>query len=244
MKGRENWEIPIAFACVLLGIMMTLQFRTQKREGFPLYNQRTDLIKMVNELERQRNKLETDLAEKKKKLEEFEQAAGKDMSTVKAMQDQLETARMEAGILPMKGPGLIVEIADSPKSPSPKEDPYYFIVHDVDLDTLVNELWAAGAEAIAVNDQRIVTTTSIRCVGPTVLVNAVRLASPYKIKVLGPTKDMEGGLRTPGGYMDYMAPAMQRGVTVRINRYEEIEMPEFKGSLIFRYAKPLKKELP
>jgi uncharacterized protein YlxW (UPF0749 family) len=227
---------------VLLGVMMTVQFRTQKKEGFPFYNQRTDLIKMVNALERQRNQLETDLAEKKKKLEEFEQAAGKDQGLMKAMQDQLEVARTEAGLIPLKGPGIVIELADSPKSPTPKDDPYYFIVHDADLDTLVNELWASGAEAVSINEQRIVTTTSIRCVGPTVLINAVRLASPYKVKVVGPSKDLEGALRTPGGFMDYMTPAVQHGVSVRIVRHEELDIPEYKGSLIFRYAKPVKKE--
>jgi len=242
MKRKDNWEISIAFACVLLGVMMTLQFRTQKKEGFPFYNQRTDLIKMVNALERQRNQLETDLAEKKKKLEEFEQAAGKDQGLLKAMQDQLEIARMEAGLIPLKGPGIVIEMADSSRSPTPKDDPYYFIVHDVDIDTLVNELWAAGAEAVSVNEQRIVTTTSIRCVGPTVLINSVRLASPYRIKAIGPSKDMEGALRTPGGFMDYMAPGTQHGVTVRISRYEDMEISEYKGSLIYRYAKSIKKE--
>lgn len=237
MKARGNWEIPIAFACVLLGVMITIQFRTQKREGFPFSNQRTDLIKMVNDLERQRNKLEADLAEKKKQIDEFENAAGKEQDVAKAMKDQLTLARMEAGILPVYGPGLVVEMADSPKSPTPKDDPYYFIVHDVDLDTLVNELWSAGAEAIAINDQRIVTTTSIRCVGPTILVNSVRLASPYKIQAIGPTKDMEGGIRTPGGFMDYMAPATQHGVTVKMSHYQEIEMPGYSGSLVYRYAK-------
>lgn len=240
MKRQKNWEIPIAFACVLLGVMMTLQFKAQKKEGFPFSNQRTDLIKMVNELERQRNKLEMDLAEKKKKLDEFEQAAGKGQDILKTMRDQLELSRMEAGILPVKGPGLIIEIEDSRKSPSPKDDPYYFIVHDVDLDTLVNELWSAGAEAITINDQRIVTSTSIRCVGPTILINSVRIASPYKISAIGPSKDMEGALRTPGGFMDYMAPAIQHGVNVRINRYEEIIVGEYKGSLVFRYAKAIK----
>ncbi|MDQ7822693.1 MAG: DUF881 domain-containing protein [Candidatus Eremiobacteraeota bacterium] len=237
IRSREQWEIPVAFACVVLGIMMALLFRLQKKEGFPLYNQRTDLIKMVNELERQRNKLESDLTDKKKRLEEFESAAGKEEDVLKAMKNQLETARMEAGFLPVKGPGIVVELNDSPKSPSPKDDPFYFIIHDVDLDTLVNELWASGAEAVSINDQRIVTTTAIRCVGPTVLINSVRIAAPYKVAAIGPSKDMEGALRTPGGFMDYMAPAMQHGVTLRINRYETVDVPEFKGSLMLRYAK-------
>jgi len=115
-------------------------------------------------------------------------------------------------------------------------------VHDVDLDTLVNELWSAGAEAISINDQRLVTTTSIRCAGPTILINSVVAASPYKIKVIGPSKEMEGGLRTPGGFMDYMAPAMQHGVSIRIAHNNELEIAGYSGSLVYRYAKPFKKE--
>lgn len=237
-KKKNNWEIPVAIACMLLGIVMTIQFRTQAQAGFPLFSQRNDLVKMVGELEKQRTKLEEELAEKKKALEQFENAAGSSEDVIKAMRSQLEIARMEAGYTDVKGPGVVVEMADSPKRPTPKDDPFYFIVHDVDLATLVNELWASGAEAISINEQRVVATTSIRCVGPTVLVNSVRMAPPYKVTAIGPSKDMEGALRTPGGFIDYMAPAVQQGVNVRIARYEILEVPAFKGSLILRYAKP------
>lgn len=235
---KNQWEIPVAIACMLLGIIMTLQFRTQAQAGFPLFNQRNDLVKMVGELEKQRTKLEEELGEKKKALEEFENAAGSSETVVRAMKNQLETARMEAGYTDIRGPGIVVEMADSSKRPTPKDDPFYFIIHDVDIATLVNELWASGAEAVSINEQRVVATTSIRCVGPTVLVNSVRLASPYRIVAIGPSKDMEGALRTPGGFMDYMAPALQQGVSVRISRYEALDIPAFKGSLILRYAKP------
>ncbi len=237
-KPKNSWQTYIALASMILGIIMTLQFRTQAQAGFPMFSQRSDMIKMVHELEAQRDKMERDLADKKKSLEEFERSAGSSEDVLKAMRNQLEVMRTEAGYTEVAGPGIVVEMADSPKRPSPKDDPFYFIVHDVDLSTLVNELWASGAEAISINDQRIVTTTSIRCVGPTVLINSVRMASPYKVNAIGPAKDMDGALRTPGGFMDYMAPALQQGVKVKISRFDSIEVPSFKGSMIQRYAKP------
>ncbi len=112
-------------------------------------------------------------------------------------------------------------------------------MHDIDIQALVNELWAAGAEAISVNDQRIVGRSSIRCVGPTILVNTNRLASPYVIKAIGPGADIEGGLRMPGGYLDSMSPLIGNGGEVVISRMQEITVPGFQGSLSFRHAKPV-----
>ena len=160
--NKNDWQIFVAVGAMLLGIIMTLQFRAQAQAGFPMFNQRNEMIKMVRELETQRDKLEEDLAEKKRSLEEFERSAGSGEELLKAMRNQLDAVRTEAGYTDVSGPGIIVELADSPKRPAPKDDPFYFIVHDVDLATLVNELWASGAEAIAINDQRIVAITSIR----------------------------------------------------------------------------------
>ncbi|MBR0519691.1 DUF881 domain-containing protein [bacterium] len=234
-----NWQIPIAITCMLLGIVVTMQFKMQEKAGFPqLSNNRNDMIKMVHELEFQKNKLEKDLEQKKKELSNFEQAAGSKEDILKAMQNQLDAIRTEAGYTDVKGPGIIVELSDSAKRPAPKDDPFFFIVHDVDIATLVNELWASGAEAISVNGQRIVVNTAIRCVGPTILINSVRLASPYKVIAIGPSKDLEGALKTPGGFVDYMTPSTNQGVNLSINKYDNLEISGFKGSMILRYAVP------
>ena len=239
-QNKGNWQIPIAITCMLLGIVVTMQFKMQEKAGFPqISNNRYDVIKMVHEREFQKNKLEKDLEQKKKELSNFEQAAGSKEDILKAMQNQLDMVRTEAGYTDVKGPGIIVELADSVKRPAPKDDPFFFIVHDVDIATLVNELWASGAEAISVNGQRIVVNTSIRCVGPTVLVNSVRLASPYKIIAIGPSKDLDGALKTPGGFVDYMTPSTNQGVSVSINKYDNLEISGFKGSMILRYAVPV-----
>ena len=76
------------------------------------------------------------------------------------------------------------------------------MVHDSDLRSVVNELFSAGAEAIAINDQRLVANSSIRCVGPTVLVNSERLAPPYKIAAIGKPDVLQSALDMQGGALD------------------------------------------
>ncbi|MCD6310671.1 MAG: DUF881 domain-containing protein [Candidatus Eremiobacteraeota bacterium] len=235
---KKSWQIPLAFGCIILGIMISLQFRSQKSEGFPFYHERTDLIKMIRGLEDERNRLQADLFETKKALEDYVKASNKNKAAMEVISKELDTIKMEAGLTAVEGPGVIVKLNDSPNRPKGTEDPYYFIVHDVDLQTLVNELWIAGAEAISVNDLRLVSNSSIRCSGPTILVNATRITPPYEVKSIGPPRIMESSLRMIGGFLDSMIPSIQNGVEIKIQRRDKIVIPAYKGSLIFRYAKP------
>jgi uncharacterized protein YlxW (UPF0749 family) len=225
---------------VLLGILISVQFNTQKSAGFPLYNQRADLLKLVQNLESERNRLQADLKDTRTRLEKFEESAAKGEGLLKTMQMQTRQAREEAGLTPMKGPGIEIVLRDSMRRPAEGEDPYFYMVHDVDLQALVNELWASGSEAVSVNEQRIACRTSIRCAGPTILVSSERVVPPYVVKAIGPAQDMEAALRIPGGFLTSMLPAIEKGVQIRITSAQELTIPEFKGSLIFRYAKPVK----
>lgn len=236
-----RWQVPIAFACVVLGIMVVFQFRAQSSKPPVQADDRRTMLELIRTLEAERNKLSVELSDVRGRMTQLEDAAGKRESVSTQMQEQLSRSRIEAGLTGMRGPGVTVQLADSGASPATDEDPYFYIVHDVDIQALVNELWAAGAEAVSVNDQRIVTRTSIRCVGPTVLVNGVRMAAPYTIKAIGPPADLEAALRMPGGFLDSMAPLIKNGGQVKVNRQEELAIEPFDGSLIFRYGRPEEK---
>ena len=101
------------------------------------------------------------------------------MSSSVVPNDSLGQARFLAGLTPVQGPGVVVTLRDS-KKPFPRNMPQGMappsIIHDSDINQVVNELKAAGAEAIAVNDQRLVATSSVRTAGPTVLINLVPTA--------------------------------------------------------------------
>ncbi len=235
-----EWQFSIGIACIILGIMVSLLFKTYKREGSlpTLWTQREDLAKMVKYLEKERNKLQMDLNIARQTINKYEENSSKGKVEYSTIRNNLVQSRQEAGLTSVHGPGIIVRLNDSPIKPKDGDDPNYYIVHDVDLMALVNELWASGAEAVSINDQRMVMTSPIRCVGPTITVNTVRLTPPYIVKAIGPSSTLETGLRYTGGFLDSMSPNMDRGVEIRISKNDDIIIPAYKGSLVNRYAKP------
>lgn len=92
---------------------------------------------------------------------------------------------MQAGTVALEGKGLTVRLKDSPREPTTEEDAGAFRIHDSDLQLVVNALFAAGAEAVAVNDSRLVATTPIRAAGDTIVVNFRPLNPPYEVSAIG-----------------------------------------------------------
>ncbi len=234
-NSQSNWQVPIALASIFMGILVSLQFRVQSVKAQP--SKQGDLMKIIKDLEEQRSKLSDELQINRQRLSDIEQKMGKGDTEAKELRQQSFDARVNSGLVPMKGPGLIITLSDSTKRAAPDEDIHYFIVHDVDLQTLVNELYAAGCEAISINGQRIVNRTPIRCVGPTILIDAVRVASPYTVTAIGSPDDMEGGLKMTGGFLDSMNMLIRSGGEVRVSKKQDLSVPAFTGSMTFRFAK-------
>ncbi|MBQ1470415.1 MAG: DUF881 domain-containing protein, partial [Schwartzia sp.] len=107
--------------------------------------------------------------------------------------------------------------------------------HDDDLLRVVNELRAAGAEVISINGQRIIATSEIRCAGPTLSVNNVRSAPPYEIHAIGDAATLENALKMRGGVMETLAVW---GIQLEIQASENVEVPAYKGTTQYQYAKP------
>ncbi len=216
---------------------MAVQFKVQQRR-VKEPTEMGDLRVQLKSIESERNKMSTELQEARTRLVEMEKAFSDGQNVTRTTREEIERARLEAGLMPLKGQGVTVRLTDSTRKPSPDDDPYFYIVHDVDLQALVNELWASGAEAVAINDQRMVARSSIRCVGPTILVNAVRLAPPYEVVAIGKADDLYTALNMPGGFLQSMDMQRTMGVEAKITKSDELEIPAFNGSLVFRYAKP------
>ena len=238
--GLEKWQFPVAIASLLLGIAISLQFRasTNATAANPSTGQRSDLLAELKTIETERNRLSEELAESRDRMAEIEKALGQGKSIQDELVSQFDGARLQAGLTGMKGPGVVVRLSDSPRQAGPDETNYDFIVHDIDLSVLVNELWASGAEAVEVNGQRMVARSSIRCVGPTVLVNTNRVASPFIVKAIGDVDHLEGGLKMPGGFLASMSRLTGNGGEVVISRLRELQIAPYQGSLIYQYAVP------
>lgn len=138
--------------------------------------------------------------------------------------------------LALSGAGIELEIADSAKPLTKGENPNIAIVHNEDLLKIINELRASGAEAIAINDQRLIEMSEISCAGPTILVNKSRLAPPFVIRAIGDATTMLAALQLRGGVVEYL---QFYGIQVNISRKPDIQVPMYVGGASYNYARPL-----
>ena len=136
--------------------------------------------------------------------------------------------------IPLEGEGIIVEIDDSLQKNKSGENENLYVVHDDDILRIVNELRAAGAEAISINGQRLTATSEIRCAGPTISVNNVRSSAPYKISAIGEKKSLENAIKMRGGVEESLKVW---GIQLQIEISDKIFIPAYDREIHHKFAK-------
>ena len=148
---------------------------------------------------------------------------------------ELSRARAQMGLLPTEGPGLVVTLDDSSQRVSPSGNLNDLVIHSQDVQAVANGLWAAGAEALAVNGQRVVPTSAVLCVGNTLLINGTVHSPPYRFAAIGT------GLRDR-----FLADALVQRFAEDAERFqlgfsvenrEQITVPAYKGTTTVRFAR-------
>lgn len=227
--------VPLVMAA--LGFLVVAQiragreFRTQVQ--VPTRNVYA-LATLLREEREARQALETQVTDLRQQVETYERAASEGRSLAEAMGRELETLRIALGLKAMRGPGVVVRLAD-PKSQPTNSNPV--VVSYQDIVAVVNELWAAGAEAIAVNGQRLTATTGLSQVGGTVVVNLQRLTGPFDVVAIGDPATLEGALNIRGGLLDGLRAL---GLTITLARRENLTVPAYKGLMTFDHATPVR----
>ena len=133
----------------------------------------------------------------------------------------------------MEGEGIIVKLEDSSATAKAGENPNLYLIHDDDLLKVINELRAAGAEAISINGQRLIGTSEIRCAGPTLSVNNVRSAPPFEIRAIGDSKSLESAIRMRGGVAETLKVW---GIQLEVSTSQSVYIPAYKGTASHNYA--------
>lgn len=234
MKKKE-WQISLTLICFILGLILSIQFRTQKSvQGTISFARTEEISSMLSQSEKKKKDLESEISILRSKISEYEKATSEDKAILRSMQGELERIRMAMGLTKVSGPGVILILDDSKIRISPGEDPNIYLIHDEDLLKVVNELFASGAEALAVNGQRFVTSSEIRCVGPVMMINGTRVAAPYEILAIGEPSSLENGLLMRGGIVEVLKAV---GIRVSITKHNRIEIPPYSGSINLKYVK-------
>ncbi len=234
MKTRGS-QIALTIIFVLFGFMLAMQFRARPPIAENLKHQRAEELSVLLQVaEEERDVLKTEVASLRDQVADMRA----DRDEVKVLQAELQKSMILAGLTDVEGPGVSVEMNDSAKQAAPGQDPNVFLIHDDDVQKVVNALFAAGAEAISVNGHRLVTTSEIICAGNVIIVNGARIAPPIQIKAIGDPETLHAGLKMRGGVVDSL---VLWGIEVKTRVEEKVVIPAYSGSLRLEHVTPVKK---
>jgi len=192
----------------------------------------------IERLEAEQQDLREALGSLRRELAERQRAAEAESDRLEALRAELERQQLLAGLVEVHGPGVRVVLDDSRANPPPGIDASPYLIHEQDLRDIVNLLWMAGSEAIAINDERLVASSSIYCVGSTVMVNSTRLSPPYAIRAIGNPRVQQDYLRNPSYLASLKEKKRLYGLRFDVEGEASLELPAYRGGFLTEYARP------
>ena len=169
--------------------------------------------------------------------------ASVDNADVEQLRAQARALEGPAGLVEQTGPGVTVVLSDAPTeiAESSQQDPNRLIVHQQDIQAVVNALWKGGATAVTVQGQRVVTTTGIKCIGNSVQLQGVPYSQPYTISGVGDPAALAAAIEGDDYLQLYRSDSAQPDIAVGWQQTTEAEItaPPYDGLLDITYAQPL-----
>lgn len=230
-------QVYVAVVCIVLGLMLAYQFRAVKNISNIAVSQKVmDITKELNETKKQKEDLDKNIRELENKISEYEQNAADRDAMANSLKNELDRVRIIAGLTKVEGPGITIKVIPQTMSIDSKEPSPVSFVH---LLLVINELNASGAEAVMVNNQRIVSTTQIRDAGSMIIINGVRFSSieEFEIKAIGDPDTLEAAINLPGGVKQELS---YYNINIVTQKSDNVVVFKYNKIIEQKFAKPAK----
>jgi uncharacterized protein YlxW (UPF0749 family) len=238
IRSIASWQITLGVALLALGFLIAAQLRTEAPRVRYASNERVALVETATELQGRQDALKQQLLDLRKEIQDLESQGQGSAALFKDLNDRLREARLAAGLTALQGPGLVLQLRDSANAAPPGQNPTDYLVSARDLRTVVEELWLAGAEAIAVNGERVTASGAIIDIGGSVLLNSAYLSPPYQISAIGPP-DLFDQVNGSAGFRDFVRARVEAfGLQVTFAELADVTIPAYAGTINLRYARP------
>jgi uncharacterized protein YlxW (UPF0749 family) len=238
LTRKSLWRAgaPVALLCAGL-LFATSATNARGTDLRPSRN--TTLAGLVEEQARRSNALAKQAATLRQEIQRLQaQQGGIDAG----MTERLGSLSKHVGTTPLTGPGITVTLQDAPKKvleENPDIDADWLVIHQQDIQAVVNALWAGGADAISIQGHRIISTTGIKCVGNSVVLHGVPYLPPYRITAIGDTAELQQSLDSSkyiGNLKDYV---LRFQLGYQVNPEQSVAMPAYEGTLELEHASVL-----
>jgi uncharacterized protein YlxW (UPF0749 family) len=224
----------VVVALILIGVVFVAA-STQHRPG-PRLSRKARLVDLIRAEDARARSLRAQLDDLRTQVDALsagDSARARRLAELRRVADGLAPY---AGLAAVRGPGIVVELRDSSLQRAPGGDPNDLVIHEQDLQSVVNALWASGAEAIGINGERITGESAIRCVGNTLLLHGSVYSPPYRIAAIGNATALRNGLDDDPYVERFRDAAREFRLGFDVADETALALPGFSGVVAERYA--------
>jgi uncharacterized protein YlxW (UPF0749 family) len=236
-RTRLAHSLVLLVPAVLFGLLVSVQWRTQSDRNELTVRYNTPLLDAAKTLQNEQTALKVELTKLRADLDQIQTSASTQSDAGKDLQARIDDLKKVAGLNERTGDGVLITLDDA-RTAGTAKDVEKSICHNTDLTDIVNQAWRGGAEAIAINDERIVGSSSIYCVGSTIMVNGTLMSPPFSVVVIGPTNDLLATYDDPSQLRDIKQRRDVYGLGFRVSRATGLRVPPYRGALNIRYGTP------
>lgn len=223
----------MSFVCLVLGYMIAFSYQLNQKANESKANQLSDkqwektilLRNQLNNQEEINQRLQKELNQKQEKVLDNEQELSKETQSYYNLAEDAEKYRMFLGQVKVKGKGVKITLADgayNPKDPNVNN----YLVHEMHVFKVVNELYISGASAIAINGQRLTSRSYIVCNGPVITVDGNQFPAPFVITAIGEPEVLSAAINLTGGVRDQL---VQDNIVFKIEKLDDIVLNPVLG---------------
>ena len=238
-RGRRP-RLALPSILLVLGILVTAA--VVQRERLPEGSH--GLAALIDRRRAATRSLSGEVAELGERLASAQAARAEGSAELAGVLERVEQLRPPAGLGPIEGPGLVVELRDSDEAPRTRGDVLDLRIQDVDIQLVVNALWSAGSRAVAVNGRRVAAITAIREAGGRVQVNFRPLSSPYRIAAIGDPEQLRRGLDRSSIAEQLAVWTELYGLGFSVRAEDALRIPSLDAATGLSWARPADEVAP
>ena len=234
-RAVPSWQVTLSVALLGLGFLIAAQLSAEGPRIRYTSQERAPLIETVLGLQTQQDALKARILDLRGQISSTEGQLPASAAQEKALNAELERARIQAGLVQLQGSGLIFRLEDADAVGGGGATDGLVTARDVRI--VVQELWLAGAETVSVNGERVVVTTAILDIGNSILVNSAYLAPAYEIRAIGPS-DLYSRITGAASFVEFIRDRVSpAGLRLSFAELDSVTIPAYAGTVSTRYMR-------
>lgn len=235
-QRRSAWRHAVPVALAIAGLLFATgsnSARTDVDGG-----RQEELSGLVSQENRKVDSYDKQVERMQREVDRASRARARNDEVAARAQERADELGEAVGLRPAKGAGVRVTLDDAPRTDVGEGNvpPDYLVVHQQDVQAVVNAMWAGGATAVQVMDQRLISTSAVRCVGNTLLLNGRVYSPPFAVTAVGPTDEIVDSLEREPGIRVYKQYVKTYGLGYEVERITEVTVPGYRGTLDLQFA--------